>query len=160
VQVNDEAPEMNRPHLVPVCKPARAQKFSALAQISGVASDSGGRYAAGVTQLCEKGVNGAVQVTPRSRCCHIEGQGYDGAKAAAGGGGGGGEKKDVEVSGVEKIEIAIILGALFSLWPWIAGFHAAWYRGWLVAMLAALVWVTVRRVGRFREAAEAAKKGR
>jgi len=48
------------------------------------------------------------------------------------------------------IEWILILLALLSLWPWILGYRPGWYRVVLVAALAAMVAVAVRRIGRVR----------
>ena len=58
------------------------------------------------------------------------------------------------------IESIIILVALFSLMPRFLGFHPLWYDLWLVVVLAAMVWVTARRLSRIRQAAEEAKPKR
>jgi hypothetical protein len=64
------------------------------------------------------------------------------------------------VKWLESIETVLIVVALVSLWPLLFGFNAAWYWVWLTAVLAAMVWVTVRRLRRIREAAEEAKRKR
>lgn len=62
------------------------------------------------------------------------------------------------------IETIVIVVGLASLWPIILGWgwaETAWYRlAWLPLVLAGLVWVTVRRLGRIRAAAEEAKQKR
>ncbi len=58
------------------------------------------------------------------------------------------------------IESIIILVALFSLMPWFFGFRPLWYQLWLAVVLLAMVWVTVRRLSRTRQAAEEAKRKR
>jgi predicted membrane metal-binding protein len=50
------------------------------------------------------------------------------------------------------IEWILIFLALLSLWPWILGYRAPWYRGLLIVALAAMVWVAVRRITRVRRA--------
>jgi fatty acid desaturase len=64
------------------------------------------------------------------------------------------------VKWLESIETVLIVVALVSLWPLLFRFNAAWYWVWLTAVLAAMVWVTVRRLRRIREAAEEAKRKR
>ncbi len=59
---------------------------------------------------------------------------------------------------MRKIETALVLIALATLWPFILGFHPLWYRGWMVAVLGLMVWVAVRRLGRIRAAADEAKR--
>ncbi len=61
---------------------------------------------------------------------------------------------------LESVETVLIVVALVSLWPLLTGFNAAWYQIWLAAVLAAMVWVAVRRFRRIREAAEEAKRKR
>jgi membrane protein implicated in regulation of membrane protease activity len=61
---------------------------------------------------------------------------------------------------VPLIESIVILVALFSLMPWFFGFRPLWYQLWLALVLAAMVWVTVRRLSRTRQAAEEAKRKR
>ena len=62
------------------------------------------------------------------------------------------------------VETIIILVALVSLWPLVIGYEwagAAWYKfGWLLLVLAAMAWVTTRRMSRIRSAAEEAKRKR
>ncbi len=58
------------------------------------------------------------------------------------------------------IPFALFLVALFSLMPWFFGFRPLWYQLWLAVVLAAMVWVTVRRLSRTRQAAEEAKRKR
>jgi uncharacterized membrane protein len=58
------------------------------------------------------------------------------------------------------IESIIILVAVFSLMPLLLGFEQPWYHAWLAVVLAAMVWVTVRRLSRTRQAAEEAKRRR
>jgi hypothetical protein len=60
----------------------------------------------------------------------------------------------------EIIEAVLIVVALVSLWPVLWGYHALWYRAWLVVVLGYMVWVTVRRMGRTKAAAEEAKRKR
>jgi len=60
----------------------------------------------------------------------------------------------------ERIEAVLIMVALVSLWPIVLGYHALWYRTWLVAVLGFMVWVTVRRMGRIRAGADEAKRKR
>ena len=61
-------------------------------------------------------------------------------------------------------EAVLIIVALLSLWPVILGYEwagAAWYKfGWLVLVLAAMAWVTHRRLARIRSAAAEAKRKR
>lgn len=59
------------------------------------------------------------------------------------------------------LESALILVALFSLVPmlWVSP-RPLLYNIWLVIMLAAMVWVSARRVGRTRDAVEEAKRKR
>jgi fatty acid desaturase len=61
---------------------------------------------------------------------------------------------------LESVETVLIVVALVSLWPLLFGFNAVWYWVWLTAVLAAMVWVAVRRFRRIREAAEEAKRKR
>jgi hypothetical protein len=61
---------------------------------------------------------------------------------------------------LEKLESVLILAALVSLWPLLTDYRAPWYRGWLIVVLALMVWVAVRRLGRTRAAAEEAKRKR
>lgn len=56
------------------------------------------------------------------------------------------------------IEWAIIILALVSLWPMVAGYHAIWYRIYLVVIMLALFWVTRNRLARTRQAADEAKQ--
>lgn len=60
----------------------------------------------------------------------------------------------------EKLEMVLIIVALVSLWPIIIGYHAWWYRGWLVVVLGFMIWMTIRRLGRISAAAEEAKRKR
>lgn len=57
-------------------------------------------------------------------------------------------------------ESALILLALASLWPLLAGYRPFWYNFWLLLMLAAMGWVAARRLRRIRAAAEEAKRKR
>jgi hypothetical protein len=57
-------------------------------------------------------------------------------------------------------ESVLIVVALISLWPLLAGYRPPWYRIWLLLMLAAMAWVAVRRLRRVRAAAEEAKRKR
>jgi hypothetical protein len=63
---------------------------------------------------------------------------------------------------VPLIETILIVAALVSLWPLILGYQWAstiWYKfGLLTVVLAAMVWVTLRRLGRIRSAAAEAKR--
>ena len=59
---------------------------------------------------------------------------------------------------MQKIETALILVALGSLWPLILGYGAWWYRGWLVVVLGVMVWVAARRLARIRAASDEAKR--
>ena len=61
---------------------------------------------------------------------------------------------------VEIAESVLIVVALTSLWPLLAGYHEPWYRIWLILMLAAMAWIAVRRLRRVRAAAEEAKRKR
>ncbi len=61
---------------------------------------------------------------------------------------------------LERVETALIVVALVSLWPLLWEYGALWYRLWLVAVLGAMAWVAVRRLGRVRAAAEEAKRKR
>ncbi|MBN1459699.1 MAG: hypothetical protein JXA57_09175 [Armatimonadetes bacterium] len=61
---------------------------------------------------------------------------------------------------LEKLETVLILVALVSLWPLLIEYRALWYRGWLIVVLAMMVWVAIRRLGRTRAAAEEAKRKR
>jgi len=63
---------------------------------------------------------------------------------------------------LEKLETVLIVVALVSLWPLLIRYQdrAPWYRGWLIVVLAMMVWVAVRRLGRTRAAAEEAKRKR
>ena len=61
---------------------------------------------------------------------------------------------------MQKIETALILVALGSLWPLIVGYNSWWYRGWLVVVLGLMVWVAARRLGRIRAASDEAKRVR
>jgi hypothetical protein len=58
------------------------------------------------------------------------------------------------------IESILILVALFSVMPRFFGFHPLWYNLWLAVVLVGMVWVTVRRLTRTRQAAEEAKRKR
>jgi len=58
----------------------------------------------------------------------------------------------------EWAEWLAMLAALASLWPWIFGYRATWYWGVLLAALAAMIVVTVRRVGRARRSWRAADR--
>ena len=60
----------------------------------------------------------------------------------------------------EKIEAILILVALVSLWPILLNYHATWYRVWLFVVLGFMVWMTIRRLGRIRAAADEAKRKR
>ena len=60
----------------------------------------------------------------------------------------------------EIIEAVLIVVALVSLWPVLLGYHAGWYRAWLVVVLGFMVWMTIRRMGRTKAAAEEAKRKR
>jgi len=64
------------------------------------------------------------------------------------------------VKKLEQVETILIVVALVSLWPLLAEYKALWYRLWLVAMLGAMAWVAMRRLGRTREAAAEAKRKR
>jgi membrane protein YdbS with pleckstrin-like domain len=48
------------------------------------------------------------------------------------------------------VEWVLILAAMAALWPWTFGYRPPWYRLVLVAALAAMAWVFVRRLGRVR----------
>jgi hypothetical protein len=50
----------------------------------------------------------------------------------------------------EIVEWVLILLAVLALWPLILGYQTAWSRLVMVAALAAMIWVLVRRVGRVR----------
>lgn len=62
------------------------------------------------------------------------------------------------------LETLVIIVALCSLWPIILGYQwaqAAWYKlGLLAVVLAAMVWVTSRRISRIRAAAAEARRKR
>ena len=58
------------------------------------------------------------------------------------------------------LESVLILVALASLWPLLLGHDSAWYRLWLLGVLAMMVWVAQRRLRRVRAAAAAAKRKR
>jgi hypothetical protein len=60
----------------------------------------------------------------------------------------------------EIIESALIVVALVSLWPMLAGHRSVSYSVWLLICLALMGWVAVRRLRRIREAAEEAKRRR
>ncbi|UCC67479.1 MAG: hypothetical protein JSV79_10155 [Armatimonadota bacterium] len=60
----------------------------------------------------------------------------------------------------EIAESILIVVALASLWPLLAGYRPPWYTLWLLLMLAAMAWVAVRRLRRVRAAAEEAKRKR
>ncbi len=59
---------------------------------------------------------------------------------------------------MQKIETALVLIALATLWPYIVGFKPWWYQAWMVVVLGLMAWVAVRRLGRIRAAADEAKK--
>ena len=61
---------------------------------------------------------------------------------------------------MDKIESALILVALVSLWPLMKPELPGWYYGWLAVVLGGMVWVAWRRLGRVRAAVEEAKKRR
>ena len=61
---------------------------------------------------------------------------------------------------VEKIESALIVVELLSLWPVVLGYRALWYSLWLVGVVGFMVWVAVRRFGRIRAAAKEAERKR
>lgn len=49
------------------------------------------------------------------------------------------------------IETVLIFVAMLSLWPWILGHRREpWSRLLLLAALAAMIWVAVRRINRIR----------
>jgi hypothetical protein len=50
----------------------------------------------------------------------------------------------------EIIEWLLMLLAIASIWPWVLGYRPDWYRLLLVVVLALMLWVTLRRVGRVR----------
>jgi len=56
------------------------------------------------------------------------------------------------------LEWAIIFVALVSLWPVVMGYHATWYRVYLVVIMVALLWVTRNRLARTRQAAAEARR--
>jgi hypothetical protein len=60
----------------------------------------------------------------------------------------------------EITESALIVVALVSLWPMLAGHRSVPYSVWLLVCLALMGWVAVRRLRRIREAAEEAKRKR
>lgn len=56
------------------------------------------------------------------------------------------------------LESALIIVALVSLWPLVAGYDTFWYRAWLVVVLGLMVWVATRRLRRIRAASDEAKR--
>ena len=60
----------------------------------------------------------------------------------------------------EWVEWALMLAALASVWPWLFGYRPDWYRAVLVGVLAAMVAVAVRRIGRARSAWRQADRDR
>ncbi len=56
------------------------------------------------------------------------------------------------------LEWAVIVLALFSLWPVWMGYQALWYRGYLVVIMLILFWVARNRLARIRQAAAEAQR--
>ena len=61
---------------------------------------------------------------------------------------------------MQTIESVLILVALFSLMPLLWEYSPMWYRAWLALMLVGMVWVSVRRLRRMREAFEEQRRKR
>lgn len=61
---------------------------------------------------------------------------------------------------MDKLESALILVALVSLWPLLTGYGAFWYRLWLVVVLGLMAWVARRRILRVRAAVDEQKRKR
>ncbi len=61
---------------------------------------------------------------------------------------------------MQKVEAALIIIALVSLWPYIVGYRPLWYQVWLGVVLGLMLWVAMRRLSRVRAASDEAKRKR
>jgi hypothetical protein len=64
------------------------------------------------------------------------------------------------MSRTEIAESVLIVIALVSLWPLLAGHRSLAYSVWLLVVLASMLWVAVRRLRRTREAIDEARRKR
>ena len=61
---------------------------------------------------------------------------------------------------MQKLETALVIVALVSLWPLIVGYSPLWYQVCLGIVLGLMLWVAMRRLSRVRAASEEAKRKR